>query len=168
MKYLLLIPILAFLSCNNPTHKAENITLDDDPYATRETDSVAVTQMVGTFFKAFDARDYDKMEAMMTPQTKLVHHNGVTTSAKEMLDIIKTTEPWYPRERTLSQYEYEGGEDWALVGVVNEATFLLPEGEKLYAPYKETWFFQKTDGKWHLLRCHYSKITKETHSENVE
>ncbi|NIK91772.1 nuclear transport factor 2 family protein [Mangrovimonas sp. CR14] len=168
MKYLLLIPILAFLSCNNPTHKAENITLDDDTYATRETDSVAVTQMVGTFFKAFDARDYDQMEAMMTPQTKLVHHNGVTTSAKEMLDIIKTTEPWYPRERKLSQYEYEGGEDWALVGVVNEATFLLPEGEELYAPYKETWFFQKTDGKWHLLRCHYSKITKETHTESVE
>ncbi|MCF1422087.1 YybH family protein [Mangrovimonas futianensis] len=168
MKYLFFIPVLAFLSCNNPTQKKGNEILDEDPQVTRKTDSAAVTQMVGAFFKAFDARDYDQMEAMMAPQTKLVHHSGVTTSAKEMLEIIKTTEPWYPRERTLSQYEYEGGEDWALVGVVNEATFLLPEGEKLYAPYKETWIFQKTDGKWHLLRCHYSKITKETHSENVE
>ncbi|WP_197276681.1 DUF4440 domain-containing protein [Mangrovimonas sp. ST2L15] len=168
MKYFILIPVLALLSCNNPSPKVENKTSDENPQVTRKTDSVAVTQMVGAFFIAFDARDYDQMEAMMTPQTKLVHHNGVTTSAREMLDIIKTTEPWYPRERILSQFEYEGGKDWALVGVVNEATFLLPEGEKLYAPYKETWFFQKTDGKWHLLRCHYSKITKETHTESVE
>lgn len=169
MKYSIL-PIVLFtmFSCSNFSKPEKVAETENNLQVTRTADSTLVTNLVRNFFQAFDERDYDRLEQILTPTSKIIHFNGVTTGTEEMMKILKETEIWYPRNRNLSNFEFDGDENFAIVGVVNEVTFLLPEGKEVYEPYKETWIFKKIDNKWHMIRCHYSKIIEEKHTEDVE
>lgn len=134
---------------------------------TSKTDSLIVTKIVSDFFKAFDERDLDRMEQLLTPQTKIIHHNGVTTDTKEMMEIIKATKNWHPRERDLSEFEIFGKDNFFIVGLINEVSFLMPEGKEFYK-YNESWIFQKISNTWYPVRIHYSQIVQEEHTEEVQ
>jgi ketosteroid isomerase-like protein len=130
-------------------------------------DSIAVVAVVKDFFKAFDEKDIPKMSGILGPAIKIIHHNGATTNREEMLAIIKETKNWWPRTRTLSNFECIADAGIAIVGCDNEVIFSLPENKKVEERYKETWIFRKTAGLWKPVRCHYSKIVVEKHTEEV-
>lgn len=169
MKYILPFVAIIVFSCSD--HSVENKNdseTKNEAVSMRISDSTEVTTMVHDFFQAFDERDIEKMESILTPATKIIHTNGVTTNTREMMDIIKGTKNWYPRKRNLSRIEFEGDENFAIVGLLNEVTFSLTGNKEVYEPYNETWIFSKTGNKWHPVRIHYSKIVQEKHSEEVE
>ena len=168
MKYILPFMLFSIFNCWSQSDKSKKLESNTNLVNTRKSDSTKVINLVRDFFQAFDNRDYEKLEKILTPSSKIVHYNGVTTDTEEMLNILKNTENWYPRKRNLSNFEFDGDENFAFVGVVNKVTFSLPNNEKVYSPYKETWIFKKIDNNWHVIRTHYSKIVEETHSEDVE
>ena len=96
----------------------------EEPAKTNEydknADSVQVVGIVKDFFKAFDERDLQKMNEILGPGIKIIHHNGATTNRDEMLTVIKETKNWWPRTRKLSDFEFIGSAGIALVGVMNE------------------------------------------------
>lgn len=136
--------------------------------STWEADSTEVSNLVRDFFQAFDDRDLPKMEQILTPDSKLIHNNGVVTTTQEMMEVISETKNWYPRKRTLSKFEFEADDNFAIVGVLNEVTFFLPAGKEVYEPYNETWIFKNIENNWHAIRIHYSKIIRDTDTEEVE
>lgn len=169
MKYVLPFIVLLMFSCSNQNKEnTKNIKSNNQLMETRKSDSTEVTNLVSNFFQAFDDRDLEEMEQILTPTSIIIHNNGVTTDTKEMMNVIKETKNWYPRKRNLSEFEFDSDENFAIVGVLNEVTFSLPESKEVYEPYNETWIFKKIDNKWHPIRIHYSKIVREKHTEEVE
>lgn len=169
MKYILPIIVLIILGCTNQSKENTKVTeSNNELMAAKKSDSTEVTNLVRDFFQAFDDRDLEKMEQILTPASKIIHNNGVTTDTKEMMDVIKEAKNWYPRKRNLSEFEFDADDNFAIVGVLNEVTFSLPEDKEVYEPYNETWIFKKIENKWHPIRIHYSKIVREKHTEEVE
>ena len=134
----------------------------------KNADSLQVVAIVKDFFKAFDERDLQKMNEILGPGIKIIHHNGATTNRDEMLTVIKETKNWWPRTRKLSDFEFIGSTDIAAVGVMNEVIFSLPKNKKIVELYKESWIFKKIETQWKPVRCHYSKVIVDKHSEEVE
>ena len=99
---------------------------------------------------------------------KIIHHNGATTNTAEMVKVIAETKDWWPRTRKLSDFEFIANTDMAVVGVMNEVIFSLPENKKTTERYNETWVFKKVEKLWKPIRIHYSKVIVEKHSEEVE
>jgi ketosteroid isomerase-like protein len=133
----------------------------------RNSDSALMVTIVKDFFKSFDDRDLQKMNELLDPAMKIIHHNGATTNREEMIAIIKETKNWWPRTRKLSEVEFTGSPDMAVVGVLNEVIFSLPNNKTVEERYRETWIFKKTGNQWKPVRCHYSKIMVDKHSEEV-
>jgi hypothetical protein len=131
-------------------------------------DSVAVVTVVQNFFRAFDDKDTGRITDLLLPYTKLIHHNGAITNTAEMNAVIQGTKDWWPRKRTLSQYEFTEDSSLAILGLKNEVTFSLPGNKSVYEPYQETWIFGKVGQSWKPIRIHYSKVTVEKHSEDVK
>jgi len=131
-------------------------------------DSVSVVTVVQDFFKAFDDKDTGRIRDLLLPSTKLIHHNGAITNTAEMNAVIQGTKDWWPRTRTLSQYEFTADSSMVILGLKNEVTFSLPGNKKVYEPYQETWIFRKVGPSWKPIRIHYSKVTVERHSEEVK
>jgi hypothetical protein len=169
MKFIFPFIVLIVFSCSNQPKENKKAAKSNKELVTlRKSDSTEVTNLVSDFFQAFDERDLEKMEQILTPTSKIIHNNGVTTDTKEMMKVINETKNWYPRKRNLSEFEFDADENFAIVGVLNEVTFSLPENKEVYEPYNETWIFKKVDNKWHPIRIHYSKIVREKHTEEVE
>lgn len=160
---------LAFIACTNPPKDKTAATNQLITQAgSRDLDSIAAVTIVQDFFKAFDEKDLKKIDSLFPSSMKIIHHNGATTDAGEMIKIIADTKDWWPRTRTLSGYEFTTNADLSILGLKNEVTFSLPNNKTVYEPYIETWIFRKSDNKWRAIRCHYSKITVEKHSEDVQ
>lgn len=169
MKYIFPFIFLIVFGCLNQSKENKKAAESDNEWMVlRKSDSIEVTDLVRGFFRAFDDRDLEKMGQILTPTSKIIHNNGVTTNTKEMMDVIKETVNWYPRKRNLSEFEFDADGNFAIVGVLNEVTFLLPGNKEVYEPYNETWIFKKFDDKWRPIRIHYSKIVREKHTEEVE
>jgi len=167
--YILLFVTITIFSCSNQNKENKKIDKsNNDLMAIRKSDSTEVTNLVRDFFQAFDDRNIEKMEQMLAPNSVIIHHNGVATGKEEILNVIKETKNWYPRKRKLSEFEFDSDGKFAIVGVINEVTFYLPEEREVYEPYNETWIFKKETDKWYPTRVHYSKIVQEKHSEEVE
>ncbi|RAI83870.1 DUF4440 domain-containing protein [Algoriphagus yeomjeoni] len=166
-QYLPILLILIGFGCSNSSTEATSQLNTENPKS-NSADSTQVVKIVHDFFQAFDDRDLKKMEELLTPTSKIIHHNGVETGTKEMMEIISKTKNWYPRERILTKFEYFADSKIAIVGLLNEVTFSLPEDKKVYEPYNETWIFEKIENSWHPTRIHYSKIIQDEHSEEVK
>lgn len=172
MKYyhstLLLFIILIATGCSENNEK-ENRTTENKSNSInlRNSDSIAAAEIVKDFFKAFDERDTLKMKSLLLPSTIIVHHNGAVTNTGEMMQVIKETKNWWPRVRTLSDFEYMHDSSLAVLSLVNKVVFTLPENKTVVEPYRETWIFKKIEKEWKPVRIHYSKIMVEKHSEEV-
>lgn len=168
MKKPWILLIVVIIGCNHSQQKQHMNTNEPAGNSSlKNSDSSAVVGIVEDFFKAFDEKDLQKINNLLLPSYKIIHYNGVTTSTDEMIKIIKETKNWWPRTRKLSDFEFMGNADMAVVGVLNEVTFSLPENKKVEERYKETWIFRKTGTQWKAIRCHYSKIIVDKHSEEV-
>lgn len=167
MKKNILFLLVIVIGCNTESSQPGK-TGDHNNTAFTKADSVAVVALVGDFFKAFDERDLQKLNDIMSPEMKIIHHNGAVTNREEMITILKETKNWWPRKRKLSDFECITDADLAIVGLHNEVIFSLEGNKTVVEPYRETWIFRKTGDQWKAVRCHYSKITVEKHSEEVE
>jgi len=166
-KYLIILLEMIGFSCSNSS--TENTSqLNTENHERNPADSTQMVKLVHDFFQAFDDRDIKKMEELLTPTSKTIHHNGVETGTKEIMEIVSNTKNWYPRERSLTKFECFADSKIAIVGLLNEVTFSLPEDRKIYEAYNETWIFEKIENSWHPTRIHYSKIIQDEHSEEVE
>ncbi len=164
------IPILIFpviIGCTD-TSKEYGGKFHSESRESNPADSTQMVKLIRDFFQAFDERDLTRMEKLLLPASKIIHHNGVETNTKEMMEIISKTKNWYPRERSLTKFEYFGDSKIAIVGLLNEVTFTLSKNKKVYEPYNETWIFEKIGTSWYPIRIHYSKIIQDEHSEEVE
>lgn len=168
MRKNLLFLLVLMIGCTNAQkdQPVKTTELDKNP-ALKNSDSVEVVTIVKDFFKTFDDRDLQKMNDILDPAIKIIHHNGATTNREEMIQIIKETKNWWPRTRQLSEVEFIGTPDMAIVGVLNEVTFSLPKNKTVEERYRETWIFKKVEKQWKPVRCHYSKIIVDKHSEEV-
>jgi len=164
MKYyhptLLVIITLIAIGCSNNNEKENSID-------SRSHDSTEAAVIVDRFFKAFDERDTLKMKALLLPETIIVHHNGAITNTSEMMQVIKETKNWWPRVRKLSNFEYQHDSNLAVLSLLNEVNFSLPENKEVEEPYREIWIFKKIENLWKPVRIHYSKIIVQKHSEEV-
>ena len=168
MKKNLLFLLVVIIGCKNPKNNPSvKIDEPDKNSGLKNSDSTEVVSIVQDFFKSFDERDLQKMNDILDPTMKIIHHNGATTNREEMIQIIKETKNWWPRTRKLSEVEFMGTPDMAIVGVLNEVTFSLPKNKIVEERYRETWIFKKTGKQWKPVRCHYSKIIVDKHSEEV-
>ncbi|MFT3678680.1 MAG: nuclear transport factor 2 family protein [Ferruginibacter sp.] len=168
MKYISFL-LFAIIGCaNSPKEKSADTNLLNNQSSSRSLDSVAAVTVVQDFFRAFDEKDLKKIDSLFPPSMKIIHHNGATTNTTEMVQIINETKDWWPRTRRLSNYEFTSNGDLSILGLKNEVTFSLPSDKKVYEPYNETWIFEKMNDKWRPIRCHYSKITVDKHSEDVK
>lgn len=157
------------IGCTNAQKEQPVKTNESDTNADiKKSDSLQVLTIVDDFFKAFDKRDLQKINTLLIPTTKIIHYTGVTTTTDEMIKIIAETKNWWPRIRKLSDIEFFGNADMAVLGITNEVIFSLPENKKVTERYKETWIFEKIQKQWKPVRCHYSKITVDKHTEEVE
>jgi hypothetical protein len=169
MKKILLCLLVIIIGCTNAQKEQPVKTNEYDANPElKKSDSLQVLTIVDDFFKAFDERDLQKINTLLIPTTKIVHYTGVTTNTAEMIKITAETKNWWPRTRKLSDVEFFGNTDMAVLGVTNEVIFSLPENKKVTERYKETWIFEKIEKQWKPVRCHYSKITGDNHSEEVE
>ncbi len=98
----------------------------------------------------------------------MIHHNGVATSSEELYEVLEHTRNWWPRTRSLGEFEHFQRGDLYVLGLKNYVTFHTADGDDVEEPYRETWIFERIDGTWRVVRCHYSRITAEEHSEEVE
>lgn len=156
------------IGCTNTQREQPENTIEyDTNMDLKRSDSAEVVMIVNDFFKTFDERDLQKMSDILGPAMKIVHHNGATTSREEMIEIIKETKNWWPRTRKLSEVEFIAIPDMAIVGVLNEVTFSLPKNKTVEERYRETWIFKKVEKQWKPVRCHYSKIIVDKHTEEV-
>ena len=169
MRYTFFFYFLVIIGCTNSQKdkNADTNQLSSQPNS-RDLDSVAAVSVVQDFFKAFDEKDLKKIDSLLIPSTKIIHHNGATTNTAEMNKIIQETKDWWPRTRKLSNFEFTSNSNLSILGLKNEVTFSLPDNKKVYEPYNETWIFEKIDNSWKPIRIHYSKVTVEKHSEDVK
>ncbi len=133
----------------------------------RRLDDDAAISLVRNFFSAFDSRDYAAMEAAFLPGATLVHDNGVMTSLPEMMQIIRTTSGWPPRERELSGFKIRWVGEVAIAGLRNRVTFRPTDRAPTTSTYTETWVLERTPAGLKTVRVHYSLVTAERHSEEV-
>lgn len=169
MKSSLFFLITMIIGCTNvPKDQTTKVNAQYTGDGFSSEDSLVVVTTVQEFFKAFDERNTDKMNNILSPDMKIIHHNGTTTNREEMMTVIKETKNWWPRTRKLSGFECSGDDNLAVVGLYNEVIFSLPENRTVVEPYKETWIFRKTGNQWKPVRCHYSKVIADKHSEEVE
>ena len=169
MRYTFFFLLVVVIGCkNSPTDKSGDSTLLGNQTNPREVDSIAAVSVVREFFKAFDEKDLKTIDSLLNPSMKIIHHNGAITNTAEMIRVIEETKDWWPRTRRLSNYEFTSNGNLSIVSLKNEVTFSLPNNKKVYEPYNETWIFEKKDNKWRPIRCHYSKITVDKHSEEVK
>ena len=168
MKKILFFLLIVMIGCTNAQKEQPVKTIEyDTNMDLKNSDSLQVIAIVKDFFKTFDDRDLQKMNDILDPAMKIIHHNGATTNREEMIQIIKETKNWWPRTRKLSEVEFIGTPDMAVVGVLNEVTFSLPKNKTVEERYRETWIFKKVEKRWKPVRCHYSKIIVDKHSEEV-
>ena len=169
MRYAFFLIVLSIIGCTNSSND-NSVDLNQVAKASgsRNLDSIAAVTVVQDFFKAFDEKNIKKIDSLFIPSMKIVHHNGATTNTAEMIKIISETKDWWPRKRTLTNYEFTSNSNLSILGFKNEVTFSLPSNKSVYEPYIETWIFEKLDNRWTAIRCHYSKITVEKHSEEVK
>ncbi|CAN5324599.1 hypothetical protein BH11BAC5_BH11BAC5_12240 [soil metagenome] len=163
MKKKLIVLLVVIIGCTNFTISQPVKIKQHD----KNADSTEVVTIVKDFFKSFDERDLEKMNDLLDPSMKIIHHNGATTNREEMIGIIKETKNWWPRTRKLSDVEFNGSPNMAVVGILNEVIFSLPNNKMVEERYRETWIFKKTGNQWKPVRCHYSKIIVDKHSEEV-
>ena len=168
MKKNVLFLLVIVIGCNSKSGQPGKSGEHHKNASFTSADSVAIVAGVKNFFKAFDERDLQKLKDIMSPEMKIIHHNGAITNREEMIAIIKETKNWWPRTRKLSDFECIGDADLAIVGVNNEVIFSLAENKTVMEPYNETWIFKKTGNQWKAVRCHYSKVTVDKHSEEVQ
>ena len=160
--------ILIAIGCSNNNEKENRIAeIRNNSIDSRSDDSTAAAVIVESFFKAFDERDTLKMKTLLLPETIIVHHNGAITNTGEMMQVIKETKNWWPRVRKLSNFEYQHDSTLAVLSLLNEVNFSLPQNKEVEEPYLETWIFKKIETVWKPLRIHYSKIIVQKHSEEV-
>ncbi len=169
MKYILLFSTLVIVGCSNSSQK-QNVATNqvNEQQQSKSLDSISTVTIVGDFFKAFDDRDLHKIDSLLTPATKIIHYNGVTTNTVEMNKIINKTKDWYPRTRLLSNYEFISDNNLAILGLTNEVTFALPENKKVEEKYIETWTFQRIKNVWKPIRICYAKVIVGKYSEEVK
>lgn len=168
MKKLSLFLWLLLPGCkDSPESEKKRPDLQEPVANSRQADSAATVRIVTDFFHYFDKRDLKKMNGLLLPETKIVHHNGAVTNTAEMIQVIKETKNWWPRTRQLSDFEFISAENLAVLGLTNQVIFSLPGNKNVVEPYRETWVFQKKEGDWKTIRVHYSKITVDKHSEEV-
>ena len=168
MKKNLFFLLIVMIACTNTKKEQPVKTMEyDTNLDLKKSDSLQVVSAVKDFFKSFDERDLQKMNDILDPAMKIIHHNGATTNREEMIQIIKETKNWWPRTRKLSEVEFMGNPDMAVVGVLNEVTFSLPKNKIVEERYRETWIFKKIEKQWKPVQCHYSKIIVDKHSEEV-
>ncbi len=172
MKYchstLLLFIILMAIGCSVNTEKENsNLESKSNSINLRRSDSIAAALIVKDFFKAFDERDTLKMKSLLLPATIIVHHNGAVTNTHQMMQVIKETKNWWPRVRTLSDFEYIHDSCLSVLSLLNNVSFSLPGNKTVAEPYWETWIFKKIEDVWKPVRIHYTKIITEKHSEEV-
>src|SRR4029453_10709137 len=67
-------------------------------------EDAAAIQMVRGFFSAFDARDGERLDKLFVPTAHIVHHNGVITDIPTMLEIVRSTKNWAPRNGAMSAF----------------------------------------------------------------
>jgi hypothetical protein len=169
MRYPFFFFLVVVIGCKiSPKDKSAEATLLSNQTNSRVLDSIAAVSVVQGFFKAFDEKNLKKIDSLLTPSMKIIHHNGATTNTGEMIKVIEETKHWWPRTRTLSNYEFISNGNLSILGLKNEVTFSLPNNMKVYEPYNETWIFENLNNKWKAIRCHYSKITVDKHSEDVK
>jgi len=168
MKKNLVLLLVVIIGCTNTKKEPLVKTMEyDTNLDLKKSDSIEVVAIVKDFFKSFDDRDLQKMNDILDPAMKIIHHNGATTNREEMIQVIKETKNWWPRTRKLSEVEFMGTTDIAVVGVLNEVTFSLPKNKTVEERYRETWIFKKIEKQWKPVRCHYSKIIVDKHTEEV-
>jgi ketosteroid isomerase-like protein len=163
MKKKLIVLLVVIIGCTNCTISQPVKIKQHD----KNADSTEVVTIVKDFFKSFDERDLKKMNDLLDPSMKIIHYNGATTNREEMIQIIKETKNWWPRTRKLSDVEFIGSPNMAVVGILNEVIFSLPNNKMVEERYRETWIFKKAGNRWKPVRCHYSKIIVDKHSEEV-
>jgi ketosteroid isomerase-like protein len=163
MKKKLIVLMVVIIGCTNFTISQPMKIKQHD----KNADSTEVVTIVKDFFKSFDERDLKKMNDLLDPSMKIIHYNGATTNREEMIQIIKETKNWWPRTRKLSDVEFIGSPNMAVVGILNEVIFSLPNNKMVEERYRETWIFKKAGNRWKPVRCHYSKIIVDKHSEEV-
>jgi len=134
---------------------------------TPQVDDVAAHMFVKRFFEAFDARDYEGMQKTFAPDATIVHDNGVVTTIPEMMNIIRTTEEWSPRQRELTKFQTHWVGDIVIVGFRNNLTYEPRDRPPINSAYTETWVLRRTGSGFQALRVHYSLVTAEKHSEDV-
>jgi ketosteroid isomerase-like protein len=168
MKKNLFFLLIVMIGCTNvQKEQPAKMNEHDKTSGSKNSDSAEAVAIVKDFFKSFDERDLQKMNDILDTTMKIIHHNGATTNKEEMIQIIKETKNWWPRTRKLSDVEFIGTPDMAVVGILNEVIFSLPKDKTVEERYRETWIFKKIEKQWKPVRCHYSKIIVDKHSEEV-
>lgn len=168
MNKLHLFILLIITGCSNSSENDKLPTVNKDQATdTRQADSTATAGIIADFFNFFDERNVSKIDSLLLPETKIIHHNGAVTNTAELVQIIKETKNWWPRTRRLTDFEFTEDKDLVVAGVLNKVTFSLPGNKRVVEPYRETWVFKKVQGSWKTIRIHYSKITVDKHSEEV-
>jgi len=131
MKISILLLLLVVAGCkSSPKELPAKTDIHTAATGFTSADSTALVTIVKDFFKAFDEKDIEKMSSILGPAITIIHHNGATTNREEMLAIIKETKNWWPRTRTLSNFECIADTGIAIVGCDNEVIFSLPENKK--------------------------------------
>lgn len=124
---------------------------------------------VRAFFTAFDARDETAMRRLLASTATITHDNGVTTDVPTMMRIISGTAEWPPRTRELSNFtiaKLAGGDE--VVTFINKVRFTPARRQPSESKYNETWVLEKERTGMRAIRVHYSLVTQEKHSENVQ
>lgn len=139
-----------------------------DAYADARGPSDAEARaFVEAFFRAFDARDLGALEAAFAPGASIVHDDGVETSVPKLLEILRNTKEWPPRERTLSRFTLTRAAGAVVVGCLNHVRFAPPGRPPTEFTYNETWVLVPAADGLRAVRSHYSLVTREEHSEDV-
>jgi hypothetical protein len=167
LQLLLLSCLCIAAGCSTNTETEIKAANKSNNAESRMIDSAIAAVTVVDFFNAFDERDTIKMKDLLLPATIIVHHNGAVTNTGEMMQVISETKNWWPRVRTLSNFEYVHDSGLAIMSLLNKVSFSLPGNKTVEEPYRETWIFKKTEHVWKPIRIHYSKIVVEKHSEEV-
>jgi hypothetical protein len=162
MKQLLTLMILSL--CSPLALIAQTTQGAASPAKAADTAAVA---LVHSYFKAFDARDYKALENVFVPQATIVHHDGVVTDIPKMLAIIRNAKAWPPRDRKLSNFETTEVGDATLVSCLNEVTFHRPYKSRVKHTYAATWVMVPTASGIKAVRFHYSRVTRQEHSEDM-
>ncbi len=120
---------------------------------------------VREFFKAFDERNVTALEGMFLEGATIVHHDGVEVTIPAMLADLRAVKNWRPRTRALSHFEAVQAGDVIVVGCLNHVVFQIAGTAPAESTYNETWVLQRTKGGWRAIRAHYSRVTKQQHTE---